>query len=132
MADMIELSQRLIARDTKNSPKVAALFLIASGCWFVLDLAGIENLTSPWLAAPLMPIAAIYLMERSGKIHWFKGMTLPSLCVLASVVAFVWVLNSKSPLPTVSMYVALGSFIAASSFLMFRMWTYQPIGRDVH
>ncbi|WP_156348541.1 hypothetical protein [Sphingomonas sp. Leaf23] len=132
MADIIELSQRVIARDAKNSPKVAALFIIASGCWFVLDLAGIKDLTIPWLAAPLLPIAAIYLMERSGTIHWFKGMTLPSLCVLASVVAFVWVLKSKYPLPTVSIYVALGSFIAAFSFLMFRMWTYQPIDRDVH
>ena len=129
---LIEWSQRHFARDATNSPKVAALFLIAAGIWFALDLAGVEDLTSPWLALPLLPIVLIYLAERRGKLQCFRGMTLPCLCVFAASITLIWILNVKSPISSVFAYAAAGGFVAAWGFLLFRMWSFDPVKRPVH
>lgn len=127
--NLFEWSHRLLSRDAANSPKVAVLFFIAAGGWFTLDQAGVEDLASPWLAMPLLPIALIYVSERLGKFQWFRGLTSPCLCVLAAATALIWVLNSSSPLPTLLGYVAVAGFVAACGFLMFRIWTVDPAER---
>lgn len=129
---LIEWSQRQLARDAANSPKVAVLFLVTAAGWFALDQAGVEDLASPWLAMPLLPLALIYIAERLGTFLWFRGMTLPCLCVLTASTALIWVLNARSPLPSVFAYAVLTGFVAAWGFLMFRMWTFDPDERQVH
>lgn len=126
---IIDSSKRLLARDAANSPKVAALLFIAAGGWFVLDWVGVRDLASPWLAMPLFLLALIYIAERLGKLQWFRGMTLPSLCVMAGSTSMVWVLNTKSPLPSVFTYAVVAGLIAALGFLIFRMWTFNPVER---
>jgi hypothetical protein len=111
---------------------VAALFLIAAGGWFALDAAGVEDLASPWLVLPLLPLALIYVVERLGTFQWFRGMTLPCLGVSAASTALVWVLNARSPLPNVFAYAVVAGFVAAWGILMFRMWTFEPVERQVH
>ncbi|KQM21443.1 hypothetical protein ASE50_13670 [Sphingomonas sp. Leaf5] len=123
---VIETSQRLLARDATNSPKVAALFLIASAGWLVLDWAGVTEIASLWSALPLLPLALIYFAERRGKLLWFEGMTLPSLCVLAAAVAIAWIFKIKSAVPSALVYAAGAGFITASGFLMIRIWTFVP------
>jgi hypothetical protein len=123
---LIEWSQRQLARDTANSPKVAALFLIAAGGWLALDQLGVEDLASPWLATPLLPLALIYTAERLEKLQWFRGMSLPSLFVLAASTALVWTLNARPPVPSMFAYAAVAGLVAAWGFLIFRMWTFGP------
>jgi hypothetical protein len=129
---LIEGSQRQLARDGANSPKVAALFFIVAGGWLVLDQAGVQDLASPWSAGPLLPLALIYVAERLGKLHWFRGMTLPSLCVMAGLTAMIWVLNAKRPLPSVFAYTVAVGMVAACGFLIFRIWTFDPVKRQGH
>lgn len=129
--NLIRLSQDALARHAANSPKVASLFCIAAGVWIVVDWAGVNDLSSPWLALPLLPLALLYLAERLGKLRWFSGMTLPTLCVMAGSIALVWVLNIKPSLPSAIEYAVVGGLIAALAFLMFRMWTFHPVERQV-
>lgn len=122
---IMDSSQRFLVRDAANSSKVAALLLIASVGWLSLDYAGLEDLTSPWVALPLFPLGLIYIAERLGKFRWFVGMTLPCLCVLTASVVMTWVVNTKS-LPTVALACSAVGVIAACGFLMVRLFTFSP------
>lgn len=128
---LFEWSHRQLARDAANSPKVAALFIIAADGWFTLDQAGVKDLGSPWIVVPLLPVFLIYVAERRGKFLWFRGMTSPCLYVLAATTALIWVLNARSPLPSLFAYAVVAGFVAAWGFLMFRVWTFDPVERQV-
>jgi hypothetical protein len=124
--NIFERSQRGLARRDGNGPKVAALFFVDAAAWLALDAAGVNDLTSPWLILPLVPLALIYVGERLGKILWFEGMTLPIFFVTAGSIAFVWVAHASAPVPDALIYFVLTSWIAAFGFLLVRMWTFAP------
>ncbi len=126
----IKLSHCLLTRDRVNGFKVAVLFFIAAGGWLLLDWTGFQNLDSAWIVLPLMPIVLIYIAELRGVYIWFRGMTLPSFCVLVATLALNWFFRAKSTLPDAVGYAVLVAFIAAGGFLMFRMWTYGAIERQ--
>ena len=94
-----------------------------------MDEAGVTDLASPWSLAPLLPLAVICAAERLGKLQWFSGMSLPSLFVMAAATALIWTLNARPPVPSICAYAALAGLAAAWGFLMFRMWTFDPVER---
>lgn len=124
--NIFELSQRGVARHSANGPKVAALLFINATAWLALAAMGVDDLASPWMIVTLIPVALIYLAERLGRIRWFEGMTLPTLFAMAGSIAFVWVLNTSAPVPNALIYFVLTGWIAAFSFLLIRIWTFDP------
>ncbi len=122
---IFERAQHQLSRDYANSPKVAVLFFINAAGWFALEAVGVHDLASPWLALTLIPNIVIYVAERQGKLTWFRGMTAPSLLVMAGMVAFVWVFNTELNVPTVFAYCVFVGWLAAFAFLAFRIWTFE-------
>jgi hypothetical protein len=124
--NIFERVQRQLALDYANSLKVAVLFFIHAGGWFALDAIGVHDLASPWLVLTLTPNILIYVLERLGRITWFRGMNSPSLLVMALSIAMIFVLNTSFPVPNMLAYCVLAGWIASFGFLMFRMWTFGP------
>ncbi|WP_010408245.1 hypothetical protein [Citromicrobium sp. JLT1363] len=123
---IVERSQHALALNRTNGLKVAVLFAtFGIGC-FVLEATGVSDLASPWLAAAILPNALIYIAVRGGKLPWFRGMALPCLLVLVASVALVWALHADILVPTVLSGGVLACWIAASGFLIWRMWTFEP------
>ncbi|MDV3456440.1 hypothetical protein RZN05_05550 [Sphingomonas sp. HF-S4] len=123
--------QKMLARESSDSQKVAVLFLIFTAAFYVLAVAGVDDLASPTLAVALVPVALLYMTERLGKVTWFTGMTLPSLLVMAGMIAFLWVLNVRAPVPAVLVYCVLTGWIITMGFLAFRVWTFDHPARPV-
>ena len=95
--------------------------MLSALAFFALDAIGISDLSSPWLSLALIPVALVYIGELTGKIRWFRGMTLPTLLLLAASVGLLWALNAtQSIMPELTYGIAAG-YAFASGFLLFRM-----------
>lgn len=122
---LVERSGRALDRRDANGPKVGTLLLVWTVGVFAVDRLGVaEDLSSPWLALPLAPVFLIYIAERLGRVTWFQGMTLPTLLVVTTSTVFVWVLNTRYPVPIVLGYFSGAALVAALGFLIVRLWAY--------
>jgi hypothetical protein len=121
-----------VRRPLANRLKLAGLSFIYAGSIFALDKLGVHDLASPWLCTALIPLILIYIGERLGSIGMFRGISLPSLLLWSSSNLEVWVLNTRSDVPEWAGYLILGLFLAALTFALLRVWTYQERPLQLH
>lgn len=108
-----------------NRLKLAVLCLVYAGCVFAIDKAGVHDLASPWLGLAVLPLCAIYLGERIGRIDLFRGISLPALLLFSNSTLLVWLMNTRVKVPLWIGYLVLILFVAALVFTLLRIWAYR-------
>jgi hypothetical protein len=122
--------ERVLTQQYGKRLRLTGLLLIwASSTWIVGYFA--NELSNPIHFAAVIPVCAIYILEKAGFISWFSGMTLPTLAVVISSHLFLWTGHKVSYSPTWAI-VGTGIALALSlCFLIVRLWTWDSRNQQV-
>jgi hypothetical protein len=119
----------LTQRYGKRLRLTALLLIWASSTWIIGCFA--TELSSPMHFAAVIPVCAIYILEKARLISWFSGVTLPTLAVVMSSHLFLWTGHKVPNSPTWAI-VGTGIALALSlCFLIVRLWTWDKRNQKV-
>ena len=115
----------LLTRLWVNQAKVGILMLIVAAGLLSLYAIGVGNLSDSRIALSLLPLALLYVAEKSRDVRYFRGMTLPTLLASASSLGFVWAVHAR-PSSDALAYAFAGLMAASFAFLFARITFFEP------